>query len=377
MKTKNILHILMHEYVLDSRVKNETESLQKTGYSVTVFCLTGNNTKKTEIRNNVKIVRHGFGSKKTIKIFSTIVGMFFKAMLQKYKIIHVHDITALPIAFIIAKLKRIPFIYDSHELWAKAEHNTNSKLAIHGAITIEKIIAHKASQIITVSDSIRDHLKISFNNPNVTTIRNIPSYTQKGKYNIFREKHNIPQDTPIFIYQGLFSKSRGVHIILDALLKTDRNMRFKFIFLGFGDFAEEMKKIIKENHLESTAMVLDPVPQEILLQYTKSADIGVHAIANTCLSHDYCLPNKILEFMQAGLAIVCTNLTELSKFINTNHIGLTFENNNPQDLAAKIEQLATDKELLLKYKSEAQKLSKKITWENEAEKLFGIYEKLI
>lgn len=378
MKNKKIIHILMTDYSVDSRVYNETTSLQKTFYDVNVFCLKSQNFKANEYRENVFIQRFGIGKSKILKFLSAYLLMFFKSFRQEVDLVHAHDVTALPIAYIIAKLKRVPFIYDSHELWSQSHHASNSKILLAIIKFMERFFAKRANHIITVSKSIQIYMQSYFKNENVALIRNIPSYTHEGKYDIFREEYSLDEKHKIFLYQGLISQSRGVGLIVKtAISLVKKEPLARFFFLGDGPYLETLKEMVAKEALEDKIFILGTVPQSQLLKYTKSADIGIHAIHNSCLNHDYCLPNKLFEYIHSGLVLVMTDLTELKAFVEGHQIGLVFKDENAQDLEKQLTKLMQDEALFQNYKKNSIELAKKITWKNEAKVLIDIYQKVL
>jgi glycosyltransferase involved in cell wall biosynthesis len=242
---------------------------------------------------------------------------------------------------------------------------------------MEKFFAKRAAQIITVSDSIKEYMKSYFKNDNIDVIRNIPSYTHSGEYDLFREKFNIDKNKKICLYQGLISENRGVGLIIKAAVNiVQENDNCIFFFLGDGSYLNELKSKVTQAHMEGRIYILGSIDQQNLLKYTKSADIGIHAINNSCLNHDYCLPNKLFEYIHSGLVLMMTDLTELKKFVEENKIGLTFEDNNVKSLEKQLLKLLTDKELFEKYRENSIALANKITWDNEYQKLKTIYERV-
>jgi len=374
MKKKSLFHILMTDYSVDSRVRNETVYLAKDNYNVTVYCLKSEKLDMDELREGVSLKRFGLVGNKIITFLSAYLFMFFYSFTKKIDCVHAHDVNALPAAYLIAKIKRVPFIYDSHELWSQSHHSISSKIILNTVATMEKFFAKRAAQIITVSDSIKEYMKPYFKNENIEVIRNIPSYTHSGEYDLFREKFNIDKNKKICLYQGLISESRGVGLIAQAAIniskKEDNSI---FFFLGDGPYLKELKNIVKKENVEDKILILGSIDQQELLKYTKSADIGIHAIYNSCLNHDYCLPNKLFEYIHSRLVLVMTDLTELKKFVEENKIGLTFEDNSVKSLEKQLLKLLTDEELFEEYRQNSIALANKITWDNEYQKLKNIY----
>ena len=62
-----------------------------------------------------------------------------------------------------------------------------------------------------------------------------------------------------------------------------------------------------------------------MLRYTISADVGIHAIKNSCLNHYYCMPNKLFEYAMAGLPVIVSNMKEMRDFVLLNQMGVVVE----------------------------------------------------
>jgi len=366
----------MSEYTVDSRVRNETESL-KNQYEIDVYCLNNGMNSVDESRNGIRLTRFGIhSSNKITRFITSYIAMLFYSLKQNITMVHAHDLNALPVAFLISKMKRVPLIYDSHELWSESTHGKYPQWVISFAKRIEIYCAHRAKHVITVSESIAEHLKKLFDNKNVSVIRNVPSYVHDGSFNLFREKFGIPSSTPIFLYQGLISEARGVKMILDALALLDKELHYSFVFLGNGPFKVNLKNLVSDYQLSERVLIEDAVSQDVLLKYTSSADIGVHAIDNSCLNHDYCLPNKIFEYVNAGIGVICPDLTELSKFINVEKVGTTYTCEDANALSLEIDKYIRNVDLITEAKNAAVQSRIHLNWQAEESILYGIYDRV-
>lgn len=373
---KKVLHVLISDYEVDSRVRNETESLLKF-YNVEVLCLKGKSSNNDGIRKGVKLTRLGLNFKnKMLKYLTAYFAMFFYSLTKKYSVVHAHDMNALPVAFLIAKIKRVPLVYDSHELWSESLHGNHPKWLLAIVQNVEVKLAHKANHVITVSESISNYLKTHFQNPNVSVVRNVPSYIHDSSYNYFRENLPISESTPIFLYQGLISEARGVKMLLNAILELPKDLSFSFVFLGDGPFKEELGELIIKYNLSDKVFNLKGVSQNILLKYTSSADIGVHALDNSCLNHEYCLPNKVFEYLNAGIGLICPDLIELSKFIESEKVGSTFKCGDKSALSQEIEKYAVNQSLIVSAKQAALESRKTLNWASEEQYLLDVYKKV-
>jgi len=218
-------------------------------------------------------------------------------------------------------------------------------------------------------------MKTYFRNESVSVVRNIPSYNHDCNYDLLRGKYKFEDDDTIFIYQGLLSESRGVDLILDAAINTSKKVSngFKFVFFGYGPYEETLRKRIKGSQ---DIKFYGSVKQSDLLKYTASADVGVHGIKNTCLNHDYCLPNKVFEYTLSGIPIIVPDLVEMKKFILEHRVGITFLQDDQPSLEEAMLRLISDKALLAELKCNVESASKHLTWSEEYKVLKEIYAKL-
>ena len=76
-----------------------------------------------------------------------------------------------------------------------------------------------------------------------------------------------------------------------------------------------------------------PVPPDELLTYTASAAGGVTLLENTCLNHRYALPNKLFEYLAAGLPVLASDLPAIRQVVEPFDVGLVV---NPHDRPALI-----------------------------------------
>ena len=229
---------------------------------------------------------------------------------RKIDIINCHNLSVLGIGVYFKIFKGIPLIYDAHELETEVNGARGLKKRI-GKI-LEAIYMPFVDELIVVSRLIGEWYKNKYKLPNATVIRNVPHfYPYSTKPNIIREMFGITAGQLIFIYQGILTKSRGVHIIIDAFLNVKPEQHI--VFLGMGDMAEEIKAIAAK-HLN--VHFIPAVPPAEIRNYTASADVGIALIQNSCLSYYYCSPNKVFEYLMHGIPQIISDFPEMAETID-------------------------------------------------------------
>lgn len=375
---KKVTSIVLNNFKNDSRVLKENISLQKAGYKVKVVALYEEPLEEYENVQNIPVHRiklktRSWSKNKIIQILKYFE--FIYKVIKQYKnssIIHCNDLNTLPIGVIIKKFfnKDAKIVYDAHEYEINDVAN-QSQRSIKIKYYIEKFFIKYADKVITVSDSIANEYVKLYGIEKPALVLNTPSYKEIEKKNIFRETLGIKENQTIFLYQGGLSKGRGIEILLEAF-KTIDNENSVIIFMGYGTLENLIQKISKEYKNIYFHKAVSP---DVLLDYTSSADFGISTIEDSCLSYRYCLPNKMFEYLMAGIPVIVSNLYEMKRLVEFNKIGTVAKENTSDVLKEAIkEAVKLDK---VELKINIQKVKAIYNWEEQEKILLDVYKGLI
>lgn len=372
---KQITSIVLNNFKNDSRVLKENISLQKAGYDVKVVALHEEpldefDTIEEIPVHRIKLATRNWSKNKAIQLIKYFEFIFKTVkQYQNSDILHCNDLNTLPIGFIVKKLfnKNVKIVYDAHEY----ETETNGLKGIQKTFVkwLEKKLIYSADKVITVSDAIaNDYARLySINKPYL--VLNTPHLQEIKKKNIFRETFNITGNQTIFLYQGGLSKGRGVEMLIEAFKKIDADA--VFILMGYGPLEKMIQEVSKEY---KNIYFHQAVPPQILLEYTSSADFGICAIEDVCLSYRYCLPNKMFEYIMAEIPVIASNLSEMKHLVESNKIGVVAKENTPIELINVVnEALKLDQDTL---GENLRKLKTIYNWEEQEKTLLDLYGSL-
>lgn len=295
--------------------------------------------------------------------------MAFAAMkLKKKYIYHSHDLDTLLAGYLCARIKRAKLIYDFHEAYPEQfSPGTRTWIWKYIFSALERLLIHKAGIKITVCNSLRNWAIRRYGSDNVVVIMNVPWY----------KNYPNPEKRPsekIVLYQGYFFKDRGIEQLIESF-KYIRGARL--ILRGYGPTETLLRRIASDKGLEKKIIFASPVKMEELIKYASEADIGIIPYIGTNLNNQFATPNKLFEYMMAGLAIAGSDLPELRSIILGNNIGKVFNPTDPEDIARTVNEMLSDESLLSKMRNNSIKAAKeKYNWENEGRKLIAIYERL-
>ena len=314
-----------------------------------------------------------------IKYIEAVIRMSAHSIKFIPAVVHANDLSGLIIGFLIAKINKSKLVYDSHELLSETRGTlAYPKVIAKLLLLFEKMLAVRADAVITVSGGIADKMagKLGISTP--TVIRNLPSknYEKMGNNgNPLREALNLGRNESVILYQGGMGPGRGARILLESMLEV-KHPDTVLVFLGNGSVVKDLKKLARDLNLEQIVYFHPAVESSVLPDWTADATIGVHPMEGICLNHQLALPNKIFEYIQAGLPVLVSNLPEMSKIVHEYGVGEVFADRNVSELAAKINEMLGDTDLMERHKQAAKIASNKLNWEHEQKKLIALYRKL-
>jgi len=331
------------------------------------------NTLRNEYEGNISITR--------IKVpdffFRNAISEFIRLLVYSYKsythfschsltYVTVHSLWALPLGRLLQKKKNCVLVYDAQELETEKAGFNQAKRVI--ARIIERIYIYKSDAIITTSSSFCQWYKAKYQFDNVHLLRNIPDEEQKQvvKSRILRNKFSIPEDSILFIYHGLFSEGRGIDLLLNCFGQT--NQRHSIVFMGYGPLSSLIESASKKSlNIHYHAAV--PLPH--LQEYLSGADVGIFPLGNVSLSYFFCLPNKLFEWLFAGLPVMVSDFPEMAKVVKETKNGWLIQPN--------IECLRTivnslDYAKIDSMKPDVESIRKKYSWRTDAKCLSAVYQ---
>jgi glycosyltransferase involved in cell wall biosynthesis len=117
------------------------------------------------------------------------------------------------------------------------------------------------------------------------------------------------------------------------------------------------------------------MPLDELHQYTVQAELGMSLEENLGLNYYYALPNKLFDYIQAGVPVVVSDFPEMAKVVRDYNIGMAVNDRNPENFAAILNEMLTNEELRSTWKHNLVNASNELCWEREKDVLIDIYRR--
>lgn len=291
---------------------------------------------------------------------------------DRYDVFHAHDLNTLPVARRVARKRVARLVYDSHELYA--EVSGHSPIEKKFWMRLERRLIHECDAVITVCESIAEELQKRYAVPRPRVLLNAPppEAADDGR-DLFREKLGIPVDVPVVLYQGGYSPNRGLENLVTAAAKFERGV---LVMMGWGKIEQHLRDLARSLGLGQRVLFVPAVAQDVLLSWTGSADVGVIPYRFVGLNNYYSCPNKLFEYINAGVAIAGSAFPEISRFINAHGLGVTFNPDDPDDIARAVNEILADPQRHRQMRQNARDARQVLNWDHEAKKLLEVYSSL-
>lgn len=305
---------------------------------------------------------------KALFMFQWSVSVFRKYRGESLACINCHSLSTLPIGLLLKRATGAKIIYDAHEL----ETEANGLGGIRKLLSkiVERALIGYADYSIFVGDLINDWYREKYSLANSEVIYNCPRFRAATDTNYFREKFNLPENIPIFIYQGVISEGRGVRACVEAFDALEG--KAILVVLGYGPLADWISKLADE---KENIYYHEAVQPGELHNYTAAADYGLSIIESTALSYEYCMPNKLFEYVMARIPVLVSPTREQKQFVERQQVGAATTSTKPDDIKSavlKLLDLGSDS-----FMPAVESTAKEYCWETQEAKLERIYLELL
>ncbi len=368
---KRIIVSVTNDLINDQRVYKVCKTLQELDFDI---LLIGRKLKDSKpIERPYKTYRMKLLFKKGFLFYAEYnIRLFVKLLFTKKSILLANDLDTLLPNYLISVLQNKKLVYDSHELFTEVPEVISRPRVQKIWLAIEKWIFPKLKNCYTVNSIISTIYSEKYT-INVGVIRNIaPKLVNNLQNELFSKK--IKGTNKMLIFQGTgINIDRGAEEAIEMMQYLDNTILY---FIGGGDVYDKLKSLVIELKLKHKVFILDKIPYNELLEYTKIADLGLSLDKNTNLNYEYSLPNKIFDFIQTTTPMLVSNRKIVAELVTKNNIGKVTETHNPKLLATMVKEIFENENQYNQWISNLKRVAKIYNWENESIKLKEIYSNL-
>lgn len=307
--------------------------------------------------------------------FQAVKGIEWKGIVSRWatrarpSIIHCHGPNALMSSVGISAACGASLVYDAHEL--ETEANGLTAFRKQFLKIAERRLIGRAAAVLAVNDAIADWYTREYGIERPAVVRNVPVRPDgpPPESNLLRAKLGIPNGDLVFLYSGALLEGRQVEQFLRVFSQVSEDRHV--VFMGYGDLVERVRRAAATRR---NIHFLPAVPMNEILDHAAGADIGLVGMENVCLSNYYTLPNKLFEYLLAGVPVAAGDRPELRRLVELHGCG-RLVGDTDEDWRQFVTGVSTAE--LRAMREAAVHARMKYSWQDEATTLLAVYRRVL
>ncbi|MGB1032078.1 MAG: glycosyltransferase, partial [Flavobacteriales bacterium] len=152
---------------------------------------------------------------------------------------------------------------------------------------------------------------------------------------------------------------------LEAVQAVEQLEGVLLLLIGAGADHQAASEYVKQKQLENKVKVFPKLPYETLVNYTACSDLGLSLDKGLYFNYLYSLPNKLFDYVHAGIPVLTSNLPEVSKVVLGYKLGKCIDDVTPENIAKAIQEMKNSD--LSTYQPAIAKAQAQFHWKKEAE----------
>lgn len=294
--------------------------------------------------------------------------LLMKLLMRKADLYLANDLDTTAPNYIVSRLRKKQLIYDTHEYFTGVPELERSPLKKKAWKKLEDFTFSRIKTIYTVNKSLSDQYEAEYGRAlpivrNVPVTKNIPAAAMPQSW----------AGKKVLLMQGAgINEGRGGIELLEAMKYLPDE--YLLVYIGSGTHWDHITAMRKEWGLEHKVEMTGKMPPAQLMANTKLAHIGFTLDKPDDKNYLYNLPNKVFDYMHAGVPIIASPIPEVKKIFDEYPCGILVNAVEPRQIADAVLALDGDPEKYRQSKEMCAKAAQIFCWENEVRKLEDIYQ---
>jgi glycosyltransferase involved in cell wall biosynthesis len=294
--------------------------------------------------------------------------LFFFLLANPADIYVANDLDTLGPNYLLSIIRRKPVVYDSHEYFTGMAELESRPIKRKIWKLLERLILPRIRFAYTVNHSIQQLYKDEYR-IHMEVVRNVPVLSPSIL------NAGITGNYQMIVQGAGMNNGRGMEEIIQAMAILPS--QFRLLLVGSGIVWENCRKLSQKLNLTDRIEFKDRVPFEQLAEITKQSWLGLSLDRPVSVNNRYFLPNKIFDYIHAGIPILASSLPEVKAIIEQYSVGLCIEQVTPQSIATAIQFIYDHPEKYREWQQNTARAARELNWDLESEQLDKVYNRLI
>lgn len=374
MRNPDIVFAMTGDWYRNGRAIKQVRALTSQGWSIHVIHL-GGSAPNFPMPSGVTTESLALKTQRGVRFFREVHQQFFEAAVRtKALCYHASDLYVLAALARAARGFDAVYTFDSRELYAHVDAVKHRPWVGWFWSLVESQYLPRAAAVFAVSKRIAEHLEKEYRIRQPVLLRNVPPRTEIVRSTKLADLAGLDASTPIVLHMGMMRKARGCEVLVEAMTHVkDAHL----VFMGSGPERENLKEQSRTLNLENKVTFLDPVPPDSIIDYAAGARVGVSLLQDTCLNHRYALPNKLFDYLAAGVPVLAPNLPEIRSIVQGYNVGKTVDQRNPDQIAESLNQMIVATSERETWIHNAERFCETFNWESASQRFIAAFRHIL
>jgi len=359
-----IIFSVTNDLSFDQRMQRICHSLAVNGHDVLLI--------GRALPHSIPLIERSFQQKRLRCIFKrgflfyseyNVRLFIFLLFCKSYDAICSIDLDTLPAGFLASWTRRKKRVFDAHEYFSEVPEVVNRPIVKAFWENLARWILPHYRYAYTVGPGLAAIFEKRYG-VKFEVVRNVA-------LGVTAKPRRLEKDLRgLVLYQGALNEGRGLEAAIQAMQYLDN---LKLVIAGEGDLSEKLRALCRDLNLESKVQFLGFVTPDDLKILTSSAWLSLNLLENLGLSYYYSLANKFFDAVQAEVPVLTMNFPEYKALNQEYEVAVLLDELSPEIIAQSISNLLTDSVLYDKLQQNCFQARQVWNWENEEQKLLGIW----
>jgi glycosyltransferase involved in cell wall biosynthesis len=288
-------------------------------------------------------------------------------------LIHCNDYNTMWVGVAARLMGGTTVVYDCHELWPDRNQRPEPRWWL---LACEFVFVRCAHRTITASPGYAEIMASRYRIPPPQVIRNIPADVRPngspaGDVTARPADPPSADGAPLAVYVGALTSGRGLEVSIRALARVPE-ARLRLVGPSHDHYRAELAELARREGVADRVELAAALPPERLVDAIREASVGLVLIQPVCLSYRMSLPNKLFEYVAAGVPVLGSDLPSIGRLIDEHQIGLVAQPDQVKDVAAKLTAMLEPKRND-EFRRAVGAAAERLRWECESQLLADTY----
>ena len=309
--------------------------------------------------------------------FAPAVSVFWnylRELAEKPDVIHCNDLDTLLIGILAKSRYKCRVVYDAHEFWPVSDSLCTWVDTTFFAF-LERLLIRKADAVVTVNPLLAEEIRRAYHLKQVYSVPNVEPWVADRPTIANSLMSELSAGRVKFLFQGRFTLARGIEELIQAWAEVDSSKVACFLRGPDNIWRQQAMQFAAQlGVLDKSVYFLDSVTEDQLVAAAAEADVGLIPYLPLALNERLSCPNKLSQYLHAGLMVVTNDLPYVRSVLHEASAGMHYSSSDLSTLVDVVDQIATDPEMLRRCKENARRFARdRFNWQAQGNVFLDLY----